>query len=47
MNKYVRHWCHKLAKNELAAFIEETEEVFDLVEERIKLEEAHLFPVLA
>jgi hemerythrin-like domain-containing protein len=46
MNKYVRHWCHKLEANELAAFIQETEEVFDLVADRIKLEEVHLFPAL-
>ena len=46
MNKYVKHWCHKLQDKELQQFINETEEVFHLVEERIKLEERHLFPVL-
>jgi len=46
MNQYVKHWCHKLNESELSQFIKETEEVFHLVEERIKLEEKHLFPVL-
>jgi len=46
MKQYVKHWCHKLEEKELQQFIRETEEVFHLVEERIKLEEKHLFPVL-
>ena len=46
MNQYVRHWCHKLEEKELQQFIRETEEVFHLVEVRIKLEEEHLFPVI-
>ena len=46
LGKYVKHWCHKLQDAELEKFIKETEEVFHLVEERIKLEEKHLFPAM-
>ena len=46
MNTYVKNWCHKLEERELQQFIHETEEVFHLVEERIKLEEKHLFPMI-
>ena len=46
LGKYVKHWCHKLHDAELEKFIKETEEVFHLVEVRIKLEEKHLFPAM-
>ena len=46
LGKYVKHWCHQLQDRELEKFIKETEEVFHLVEERIKLEEKHLFPAM-
>jgi hypothetical protein len=46
MNQYVKHWCHELNASELSQFSRETGEVFHLVEQRIKLEEKHLFPVI-
>ncbi|MDH5573179.1 MAG: hemerythrin domain-containing protein [Gammaproteobacteria bacterium] len=47
LDKYVKHWCHKLEGRDVDKFIKETEEVFMLVDKRIELEEKHLFPVLS
>ena len=46
LDKYVKHWCHKLGDKELDEFIRETTEVFTLVEKRIELEEKYLFPIM-
>lgn len=46
LGQYVKSWCHKLHDAERDTFIRETEEVFHLVEERIRLEEKHLFPAM-
>ncbi len=46
MNKYVKRWCDNINTDNHKEFEDETKEVFRLVNERIKLEEAHLFTVL-
>ena len=46
MNKYVKRWCDNITTENHEEFENETGEIFRLVDERIKLEEKHLFSVL-
>ena len=46
LSKYVKRWCHNITTDNHEKFENETLEVFRLVKERIKMEEAHLFSVL-
>ncbi len=48
--KYCKDWCHErrqeLRINNHAAFVRDTEEMFDLVLDRIQLEIEHLYPLI-
>ncbi|MDH5764805.1 MAG: hemerythrin domain-containing protein [Gammaproteobacteria bacterium] len=46
LSKYVKRWCHQINTENHEEFERETLEIFRLVNERIQLEESHLFPVL-
>jgi len=46
LSKYSKRWCHHINTKNHEEFSNETKEVFRLVNERIQLEEDHLFPVL-
>ena len=46
LKKYTKRWCHHINTKNHAEFEEETKTVFRLVNERIQMEEKHLFPVL-
>lgn len=45
-SKYVKRWCHNPNTNNQDDFEKETNEIFKLVDERIKMEESCLFSVL-
>ena len=45
-SKYVKRWCSHINTENHTEFENETMEVFRLVNERIELEENHLFPIL-
>ena len=45
-SKYVKRWCNHINTENHTEFETETMSVFKLVNERIELEENHLFPVL-
>lgn len=44
LSKYVKRWCHQISTENHEEFEKETMEMFRLVNERIDLEESHLFP---
>lgn len=46
LSKYTKRWCHHINTKNHEEFENETKEVFRLVNERIQMEENHLFPVL-
>ena len=46
LSKYVKRWCNHINTENHEEFENETMEVFRLVNERIEMEEAHLFSVL-
>ena len=46
LSKYVKRWCHHINTENHAEFEKETMDVFRLVNERIDLEESHLFSIL-
>jgi succinate dehydrogenase flavin-adding protein (antitoxin of CptAB toxin-antitoxin module) len=46
LSKYAKRWCKHVNSENHAEFENETKEIFRLVNERIQLEENHLFPVL-
>ena len=46
LSKYVKRWCHAINTENHEKFEIETLEMFRLVKERIKMEEAHLFKVI-
>ena len=46
LSKYTKRWCHHINTENHEEFENETKEVFRLVNERIQMEENHLFPVL-
>lgn len=46
LSKYVKRWCHHISTENHKEFEHETMEVFRLVNERIAMEESHLFTVL-
>lgn len=45
LSKYVKRWCHEVTTENHEEFKNETLEIFRLVNERIKMEETHLFSV--
>ena len=45
-SKYVKRWCHDSNKDNQEEFEKETKEMFKLVNERIQMEESHLFTEL-
>jgi hemerythrin-like domain-containing protein len=45
---YTKRWCVAISSSEdHSGFVDETSEIFKLLNERINLEKAHLFPLLA
>lgn len=46
LSKYVKRWCHEVTTENHEEFKNETLEIFRLVNERIEMEEVHLFSVL-
>ena len=46
MGKYVKRWCDNINSDNHKEFETETKEIFRLINERIHLEETHLFTVL-
>ncbi len=46
LKKYAKRWCKNIDAKSHADFENETREIFRLINERIQLEETHLFPVL-
>jgi len=46
LSKYIKRWCHSITTDNHEKFEKETLEMFKLVKDRIKMEEAHLFKVL-
>ena len=46
LSKYVKRWCHQINTKNHEEFEQETMEMFRLVDERIEMEENHLFPVI-
>lgn len=46
LSKYVKRWCHQITTENHEEFEKETLDMFRLVNERIQMEESHLFPVL-
>ncbi|MDH5387504.1 MAG: hemerythrin domain-containing protein [Gammaproteobacteria bacterium] len=46
LSKYTKRWCKHINTEKHEEFENETSEVFRLVNERIQMEEKHLFPVL-
>ena len=46
LKKYTKRWCKDVNREDHAKFENETKELFKLIDERIQLEETHLFPVL-
>ncbi|MCW8829963.1 MAG: hemerythrin domain-containing protein [Gammaproteobacteria bacterium] len=46
LSKYTKRWCKHVNKEKHEEFKNETMAVFNLINERIQMEEAHLFTVL-
>lgn len=46
LSKYVKRWCHCINTDNHEEFENETMEIFKLINERIQMEETHLFPIL-
>ena len=46
LTKYVKRWCHNITTDNHDEFEKETLEMFRLVNERIQMEESHLFSIL-
>ena len=46
LSKYVKRWCHHINTDNHEEFEKETMDIFRLVNERIHMEETHLFTVL-
>ncbi|MCK5002167.1 MAG: hemerythrin domain-containing protein [Gammaproteobacteria bacterium] len=46
LSKYVKRWCHCINTDNHKEFENETMGVFRLINERIQMEEDHLFPIL-
>ena len=46
LSKYVKRWCHHINTENHDEFEKETMEIFRLVNERIQMEETHLFTAL-
>ena len=46
LSKYAKRWCHHINTENHKDFENETKEIFRLVNERIQMEENHLFPIL-
>ena len=46
LTKYVKRWCHHINTENHEEFEKETMDVFRLVQERIDMEESHLFSIL-
>jgi len=44
---YSKRWCKNYHSGARESFIQETEEIFRLVDERLQMESLHLFPVLS
>ena len=44
---YSKRWCKNYHSGARESFIEETEEIFRLVDERLQMESQHLFPALS
>ena len=47
LSKYVKRWCNHINTENHKEFEEETMSVFKLVNERIEMEESHLFTALS
>lgn len=47
LNGYTKRWCKKYNSGDRDLFINETEEIFRLVDERLHMETTQLFPALA
>ena len=45
-SKYVKRWCHQINENNHDEFKNETKEFFKLINDRIQMEETHLFNLL-
>jgi len=45
-SKYVKRWCHSNNIDNQEEFENETKEMFKLINERIQMEESHLFSIL-
>ena len=46
VSRYNRKWCKGKNKSDLSTFMQETTDLFRLVDQRLKLEETKLFPIL-
>lgn len=46
LSKYVKRWCHSINTDNHEEFETETMGIFRLINERIQMEENHLFPIL-
>lgn len=46
VTRYNRKWCKGKNEDDMAAFRQETSDLFGLVEQRLQLEETKLFPIL-
>ena len=46
LSKYVKKWCQNINSENHEEFENETQEIFHLINDRIQMEEKHLFPVL-
>ena len=46
LTKYVKRWCHCINTDNHEEFESETIEIFRLINDRIQMEEKHLFPIL-
>ena len=45
-SKYIKRWCHQINADNHGEFKNETKEFFKLINDRIQMEENHLFKVL-
>ena len=45
-SKYIKRWCHQINVTNHDEFKTETKEFFKLINDRIQMEESHLFKVL-
>ena len=46
VSRYNRKWCNGKNAADLSTFMQETTDLFRLVDQRLKLEESKLFPIL-